>query len=624
MVDNITGWGNDNNLDFVVADSGEPGAPLSKPAAAGAQGGIPAVAWVSNQGIEVQFFSILGEPTTPGEEVFSRVLVSEGAGKSNVQIADALAAFGVAWEEGEPGTGVIKLRAVPAEGLPIGKEVTVGSVDFSNHSLSIGGYDFATNVTVPDPTDPGDTIDLAASGINVAWVASVGDSDFGRIMLQRYQIVLDAAGDPAALLAAGLDGQNEDNDVRDPADAAAIGVANDNAVWVGDEDGDDIGGFIGRNPAVTGLHTGDVLISWVGADNLVHAKLYPPNGVVVPSDANNDVGAAEYAAVNAALANLGEVADLPAGVRRLQVAELGPGNFAVMWIAIGALGLELRGSIFSTPPDNAAGDALPDGWTRIDVAPIVLPPGFSGEFSLTGMGEDNPDLVVTYTAQNGAQGADVFAVRVDGLIGREPGQLSDPLLVNTTTAGDQSGGAVTGMVGDRFMVAYVDGSSGDILARLLDTRVPGLFLQGDEIRDRNGNGILDAGDRIRSRPDVIVGTTNASLFAYVADGRNGLKVIQLTSPESQPNFYGFSPAPKPELIAWARTPSPAVALSKGLDRDRGVDETGGQMAIFGRLGSRPFTRPEMERLFMTPKGVPFKVLDTPDMREYVPLRLVGN
>jgi len=121
--------------------------------------------------------------------------------------------------------------------------------------------------------------------------------------------------------------------------------------------------------------------------------------------------------------------------------------------------------------------------------------------------------------------------------------------------------------------------------------------------------------------DVIIGTTNASLFAYVADGRNGLKVIQLTSPESQPNFYGFSPAPKPELIAWARTPSPAVALSKGLDRDRGVDETGGQMAIFGRLGSRPFTRSEMERLFLTPRGVPFKVLDAPDMREYVPLRL---
>ncbi len=112
--------------------------------------------------------------------------------------------------------------------------------------------------------------------------------------------------------------------------------------------------------------------------------------------------------------------------------------------------------------------------------------------------------------------------------------------------------------------------------------------------------------------DVVVASTNASLFAYVADGKNGLKVLQLTSPSSQPNFYGFSPAPKPELIAWARTASPALALSRGLDRDRAVDESGGQMAVFGRLGSRPFTRPEMERLFLTRRGIPYKVSDEAD------------
>ena len=68
--------------------------------------------------------------------------------------------------------------------------------------------------------------------------------------------------------------------------------------------------------------------------------------------------------------------------------------------------------------------------------------------------------------------------------------------------------------------------------------------------------------KMNDAEDVILGTTNASLFAYVADGRNGLKVIQLTSPDSQPNFYGFSPAPMPELIAWAKTESPALSLSK--------------------------------------------------------------
>jgi hypothetical protein len=112
--------------------------------------------------------------------------------------------------------------------------------------------------------------------------------------------------------------------------------------------------------------------------------------------------------------------------------------------------------------------------------------------------------------------------------------------------------------------------------------------------------------------DVVIGSTNASLFAYVADGKNGLKVLQLTSPDSQPNFYGFSPEPKPELIAWRHTRHPALALSRGLERDRAVDEGGGQVAIFGRLGSRPFTRAEMEKLFMTKSGQVYTVSDQPE------------
>lgn len=125
------------------------------------------------------------------------------------------------------------------------------------------------------------------------------------------------------------------------------------------------------------------------------------------------------------------------------------------------------------------------------------------------------------------------------------------------------------------------------------------------------------GGQLDDAEDVIVASTNASLFAYVADGRNGMKVLQLTSPDSQRNFYGFSPRPVPELIAWAKTPSPAIALSKGLDRDRAVDETGGQMAVFGRLGSRPFTRPEMEKLFLTRSGVPWRVSDEANLEAWV-------
>ena len=107
----------------------------------------------------------------------------------------------------------------------------------------------------------------------------------------------------------------------------------------------------------------------------------------------------------------------------------------------------------------------------------------------------------------------------------------------------------------------------------------------------------------------IVASTNASLFAYVADGEGGLKVLQLTSPESQPKFYGFSPEPKPQLIASYPTRKPALSLSKGLDRDRGVDETGNQIAVFGRRGSRPLNLQEMRRLFLDDAGKPWYVTD---------------
>ena len=123
--------------------------------------------------------------------------------------------------------------------------------------------------------------------------------------------------------------------------------------------------------------------------------------------------------------------------------------------------------------------------------------------------------------------------------------------------------------------------------------------------------------------DVVVAATNASLFAYVADGVNGLKVIQLMSPESQPNFYGFSPDPRPQLIAWSPTRSPALSLSRGLERDRGVDETGHQIAVFGRIGSRPFTEEEMKKFYML-NGRVYTVTDRVKTEDFVAGRPVAR
>jgi hypothetical protein len=154
--------------------------------------------------------------------------------------------------------------------------------------------------------------------------------------------------------------------------------------------------------------------------------------------------------------------------------------------------------------------------------------------------------------------------------------------------------------------AYVaDGSDGLAIVDVERPEHPHLYMQ------------YTADGRLNDARDVVIGATNASLFAYVADGANGLKVIQLMSPDSQPDFYGFSPEPKPELIAWYPTRSPALALSRGLERDRGVDETGHQIAVFGRIGSRPFTLDEMKKFYLQ-DGKLFTVTDRVKTEDFVP------
>jgi hypothetical protein len=110
--------------------------------------------------------------------------------------------------------------------------------------------------------------------------------------------------------------------------------------------------------------------------------------------------------------------------------------------------------------------------------------------------------------------------------------------------------------------------------------------------------VFNANGQLKDTTDIKVASTNASVFAYVADGKYGFKVVQLTSPEWLPTYAGFSPRPAPRLIATRRTEGPAIAVSKGLDRDRAVDESGNQVSIFNRIGARPMTLPEMQRLYL--------------------------
>ena len=117
--------------------------------------------------------------------------------------------------------------------------------------------------------------------------------------------------------------------------------------------------------------------------------------------------------------------------------------------------------------------------------------------------------------------------------------------------------------------------------------------------------------RLNDVNDVKIGMVAGSAFAFVADGKNGLRVLQILSPGDDPaHFSGFSPRPRPKLIATARTNGPALAVSKGIDRDRAVDESGNQLAVFGRRGARPLNLQESQRLYLR-DGKLYTVTDEP-------------
>ena len=116
--------------------------------------------------------------------------------------------------------------------------------------------------------------------------------------------------------------------------------------------------------------------------------------------------------------------------------------------------------------------------------------------------------------------------------------------------------------------------------------------------------------------DIKIGMVAGSAFALVADGKNGLRVLQILSPWDDPaHFSGFSPRPSPKLIASARTRGPALAISKGIDRDRAVDESGNQLAVFGRRGARPLDLGEMQCLYLR-NGRVYTVTDEPVERPH--------
>ena len=124
--------------------------------------------------------------------------------------------------------------------------------------------------------------------------------------------------------------------------------------------------------------------------------------------------------------------------------------------------------------------------------------------------------------------------------------------------------------------------------------------------------VFNAEGEINDTRDIKLAMVNASAFAFVADGKNGMRILQILAPNDNPEYLGFSPRPTPKLIANFKTKGPALMISKGIDRDRGVDESGNQLTVFNRRGARPFTKPEMEKMYVHPENKQFyTVTDDP-------------
>lgn len=118
-----------------------------------------------------------------------------------------------------------------------------------------------------------------------------------------------------------------------------------------------------------------------------------------------------------------------------------------------------------------------------------------------------------------------------------------------------------------------------------------------------------AGGQLNDTYAITTGAINASIFAFVADGRNGLRVLRLIEPPFTPGHLGYSPKPTPELLATFKTAGPAIGISEGAKRDRSIDESGNQIGVSGRLGSHPLRQEDLDKL-LRQSGKIFKVKDS--------------
>lgn len=177
-------------------------------------------------------------------------------------------------------------------------------------------------------------------------------------------------------------------------------TANDNAIWVGNDDGD---GALGTEVAGTHLPGIGTVVAWIGEDRIIHAKL-------VSADVNIDgsavpVGPEKQRLDDSMLASLGSAGLANGqGSGRLAVVATAKNTFTALWVADFGFTAALMGKAFTFAEPTQRQEAESHGTATPDFTALHLPPvritGSVQSFDVTvsAAGETVIDVEVTTEA----------------------------------------------------------------------------------------------------------------------------------------------------------------------------------------------------------------------------------
>ncbi len=358
----------------------------------------------------------------------------------------------------------------------------------------------------------------------VAWIEQDGVSDLGsdflgadigRVMLKRFTVVTDRDGFGVGLIG---DGSNVVRLTTAGTDKFAPGTlvsANDNVVWVGDEDGSGTGGVYGRDAQAVALVNGDTIVTWVGPDGSINGRAYSGTNDVEDIEQSSGTDAQSPASVLTQL--LSSIA-LLAPEQKYRLVESGRDGFAILWAATLAGAIVFQSRHFNAP-EEAGGD-----WAVSEARGRPLGPGFdlSTDFQVLGWSHETGIVTISFESAGG-EGYVVKDIDLSAGISDETAASSTDSVGSTRTIGSSSssglslrsdeapidqpiaaGSDKTGIA----QVAFVSLHAG--IVDVLGTG--GRVLIGDAFTETDGVAGFSTGDTVDVRDDELSGTQNDDIL----------------------------------------------------------------------------------------------------------------